>query len=85
VPAGFNKSLPRLTNAERLDGIAAWPVSLSYFEQAPDTLDAVPAYEMAFVFYDNGVSRRLFIDNGEYSMRGELSELTFLETQNCTK
>jgi hypothetical protein len=40
---------------------------------------------MAFVFYDNGVSRRLFIDNGEYSMRGELTELTFLDVGNCAK
>jgi hypothetical protein len=85
MPAGFNKSLPPLTNGDRLDGVAAWPVSLSYFEQAPDTLDTVPAYEMAFVFYDNGVSRRLFIDNGEYSMRGELTELTFLDVGNCAK
>ena len=39
---------------------------------------------MSFVFYDNGVTRRLFIDNGEYSMRGELTELTFLETDKCS-
>ena len=85
VPPGFNKSLPRIANAERLDRVTAWPVSLSYFEQAPETKDAVPAYEMAFVFYDNGVTRRLFIDNGEYSMRGRLTELTFLEAEKCQK
>jgi hypothetical protein len=85
VRPGFNKSLPRIANAERLDAVAAWPVSLSYFEQAPDTKDAVPAYEMSFVFFDNGVTRRLFIDNGEYSMRGKLSELTFLEAERCSQ
>jgi len=38
---------------------------------------------MAFLFYDNGVSRRLFIDNGEYSMKGELKQLTFFDTERC--
>jgi len=85
LPAGFNKGLPRIANAERLDAVAAWPVSLSYFEHAPENKDAVPAYEMSFVFFDNGVTRRLYIDNGEYTMRGTLTELTFLQAETCSK
>jgi hypothetical protein len=85
LPAGFNKTLPRIANAERLDAVPAWPVSMSYFEQGPDTRDAVPTYEMSFVFFDNGVTRRMSIDNGEYAMRGDLTEVTFFDPEKCTQ
>ena len=35
-PAGSNHKLPQVKNAERLDGIAAWPVSIGYFEPGSD-------------------------------------------------
>jgi hypothetical protein len=84
MPAAFNKTLPRIANAERLDAVPAWPISMSYFEQVPDTRDSVPAYEMSFVFFENGVTRRMSIDNGEYAMHGDLTEVTFLEPEKCT-
>lgn len=80
---GFNKTLPRAQNAERLDGLAGWPVSISYFEQDSETKDATPAYELAFVMFDNGVSRRLFMDYGDYALRGEMTTITFLESSPC--
>jgi hypothetical protein len=83
MPAAFNKTLPRIANAERLDAVPAWPISMSYFEQVPDTRDSVPAYEMSFVFFENGVTRRMSIDNGEYAMRGDLTEVTFLDPEKC--
>lgn len=80
---GYNKSLAAVKNAEVLDPLAAWPVSISYFETGKDNQDATPSYELAFVFYENGVSRRLFIDYGDFSIRGELKELTFLPVNKC--
>ena len=68
---------------ERLDGIASWPVSISYFDSAKE--DAAPSYELAFRIYENGVSRRLFIDYGDFSIRGELIEIEFLEPSKCDR
>jgi hypothetical protein len=78
------KPLPAsVKNGDRLTGRASWPVSISYFEPNSDKKDAVPTYELAFRFYENGVSSGLYIDYGEFAIRGELKELTFLEPPRC--
>ena len=35
-PPGSNQKLPQVKNAERLDQLAAWPVSIGYFEPGSD-------------------------------------------------
>jgi hypothetical protein len=83
VPAGGNRKLARVKNADRLDGIAAWPVSIGYFEPNSDKTDAVPVYELTFWFFENGVSRKLYIDYGEFAIQGELAQITFHEPSKC--
>jgi hypothetical protein len=83
VAAGGNRTLARVKQAERLDGIAAWPVSIGYFEPNSDKTDAVPVYELSFWFFENGVSRKLFIDYGEFAIQGELAQITFHEPNKC--
>ncbi|MCB1547055.1 MAG: cell envelope integrity EipB family protein [Hyphomicrobiaceae bacterium] len=78
-----NKGLPTVKNAERLEKLAAWPVSISYFEPKKQRQDSLPTFEIAFRFYANGVSRRLFIDYGDFAIRGELKEIEFLEPSKC--
>src|SRR5262245_52262714 len=86
LAAGYNKELPPAKNAEKLDEHAAWPISLSYFELGKDQEDAVPTFELAYVFFDNGVTRKLLIDYGDFAIRGQLAELTYLESSGrCTK
>lgn len=85
VPGGFNKSLPRVGSTDKLDGVTAWPVVLSYYEQGSEAKDAVPIYEMSFLFFANGVTRRLVIDNGDYTMKGELSELSLIDPTPCLR
>lgn len=82
-PAGFNKTLTQVANAERLNGLKSWPVSISYFEGATDKADSVPVYELAFLYFENGVSRRLYIDYGDFSIRGTLKDITFFEPTKC--
>jgi hypothetical protein len=83
VPPGGNRKLPAVKNAEALDKLAAWPVSIGYFEPGSDKLDAVPVYELTFWFFEDGVSRKLFIDYGEFAIDGELKEITFHEPSKC--
>jgi hypothetical protein len=83
VPAGGNRKLPAVKNAERLDHLPAWPVAMGYFEPGSGKRDAVPVYELTFLFFENGVSRKLFIDYGEFALNGELKEITFFEPSKC--
>lgn len=80
---GYNRTLPAVKNAKQLDGLKSWPISISYFEEGSDTKDAIPAYELAFLYFENGVSRRLFIDYGDFAVRGALQSLDFLSPAKC--
>jgi len=66
-----------------LKGRAAWPVTLSYFE--PGEGERQPSYVMSFVLYDNGVSRSLKLNYGEFSLKGELKSIEFLKVPACDK
>ena len=79
----YNQRLPDVPGTEALNGLAAWPVALSYYDQGTEQEDALPSYELTFIYFDNGVSRRLLIDYGNFSIRGELKELTMLEPETC--
>lgn len=82
---GINTKLSKLKGASSLDKLAAWPVSLSYFKIDGKRRDAVPNYELSFIYFENGVSRKLFIDYGTFSMRGRLIKLTMLPQKACSK
>lgn len=71
-------------NGERLTQTASWPVSISYFDKKPGKGDAVPSYEMAYRFHENGVTSELTIDHGEFAFKGKLKELTFLPETPCS-
>jgi EipB-like len=43
----------------------------------------LPVYELAFLIFENGVSRKLYIDYGEFALNGELREITFHEPSKC--
>jgi hypothetical protein len=82
-PPGSNAQLPQVKDAEQLDQLAAWPVSIAYFEPGSDRKDAVPVYELSFLFFENGVSRKLFIDYGEFAIQGEIKEIVFHPPSKC--
>lgn len=68
----------------QLAGMAAWPVTISYFEGDPGkTAEALPSYEASFLLYANGVSRRLVMRYPDYALAGELTSLEMLKQQPC--
>ncbi len=77
-----NSQLPAIKNSGALDTIPSWPVVVSYYEQTPKK-DGLPAYEISFRMYANGVSRKLKLDYGTFSLDGELSSIEFLEAKPC--
>lgn len=63
-----------------------WPVSIAYFEPAePGAGDQVPAYQMSFVLYENGVSRDMKLDYGDFVLQGKLKKFEVLDEQDSCK
>jgi len=55
-----------------------WPVTVSYFNDS-ENKDGLPVYRTSFLLYKNGITRDLFMDYGDFSMRGKLVKLEILD------
>ena len=75
--------LEPVKNAERLAKLKSWPVTIAYFDNGSTNAGGLPAHEMSFQFYENGVIRKLALDYGNLQLRGTLSQLEFLEPAKC--
>ena len=82
LPADENAKLPAVKNVNALDGMTSWPVVVSYYDQSQKK-DGLPSYEVSFRIYANGVSRKLKLDYGTFSLGGELSSIEFLPRKAC--
>jgi hypothetical protein len=82
-PPGSVEVPAKVANGDKLASLASWPIAIGYFEPGPTHAEAVPSYELSFRFYENGVSTHLYIDYGDFAIRGELRELSFLEESEC--
>ena len=56
--------------------MSRWPVTISYFD--PGKKDEGPSYTLAFELYENGVSRALHFDYGDFTLGGELTSIELL-------
>jgi hypothetical protein len=77
-----NAKLPAVKNADALNGVTSWPVVVSYYDQSQKK-DGLPSYEVSFRMYANGVSRKLKLDYGTFSLTGELSSIEFPPRKAC--
>ncbi len=73
----------KAVQVDALKNLPRWPVTISYFE--PGKKDEQPIYILSFDLYDNGVSRALKLDYGEFALNGEMTELTLLPARPCEK
>ena len=58
-----------------------WPVAISYFEEGK--ADSQPNYVLSFDLYDNGISRELKLDYGDFALLGHMVKLEMLPTKPC--
>ncbi len=75
-----------LETAARQDGLMRlprWPVTLSYF--APGDGERTPIYTISFELYENGVSRALKLDYGDFALKGELQRLDLQPYSACQR
>jgi len=82
VGPGADGTLEAAAKDKGLGELASWPVSIGYFE--PKGGDLIPSYQIDFRLYENGVSRELFIDYGDFSIHGTLTALEYLKAPACS-
>lgn len=61
-----------------------WPVAISYFNEKNKD-DGIPIYSIAFKLYENGVTRDLTMDYGDFSLTGKLAELKLFDPTPCAQ
>jgi envelope integrity protein B len=67
-----------------LAGLKRWPVNISYFEQgSAKTGEQTPAYAIGFELYENGISRALSLDYGDFVVSGTMSQLELKDAAAC--
>ena len=57
-------------------------MTVSYFDQETHG-EQTPIYVMSFVLYENGISRHLKIDYGDFAIVGRLTGLEMLPLTPC--
>jgi hypothetical protein len=60
-----------------------WPVTISYFEKGGNSGDQTPVYSIGFELYENGISRALQLDYGDFVVAGTMSQLDVKDAPAC--
>ena len=66
-----------------LNALPRWPVTISYFDKSKQTGEQTPVYAITFELYENGVSRALLLDYGDFVVSGEMTQLELKDTKPC--
>jgi hypothetical protein len=76
---------PELPALKALATQTFWPVDIAYFDESNDGGEELPEYRISFKLHENGLTRDLIMDYGEFSMKGKLVNLTVFDqpTQSC--
>ncbi|MCA0276455.1 MAG: cell envelope integrity EipB family protein [Proteobacteria bacterium] len=53
-----------------------WPVDIAYFDESKGSGEEVPEYRISFKLHENGLTRDLVMDYGDFSMTGKLVNLS---------
>lgn len=69
--------------AAALTGMKRWRVAVSYFESGKR--DGQPVYVLSFDAYENGISRGMSLDYGDFTLKGEMKELAIQPATVCKK
>ena len=62
-----------------------WPVTISYFDRAAGEKggEQTPVYAITFELYENGVSRALLLDYGDFVLTGEMTSIEMKDAKPC--
>lgn len=57
-----------------IDKVRHWPVTISYFT-GPASGEQSPSYELSFILYEDGITRRMRFEYGDFTLTGKLVQL----------
>lgn len=60
-----------------------WPVKISYFDKTSSGGEQTPVYSLGFEVFENGISRALTLDYGDFIVTGELTQLELKDAKPC--
>ncbi|MGZ5811816.1 MAG: cell envelope integrity EipB family protein [Xanthobacteraceae bacterium] len=72
--------------AAKIPALAAmkrWPVTISYFDRTTNGGEQTPVYAIGFELFENGISRALSLDYGDFVVSGEMSQLDLRDAPPC--
>jgi len=60
-------------------------VTISYFDQSvrENAGEQMPVYSISFELYENGVSRALVLDYGDFVLKGDMASIEMKSTKPC--
>lgn len=85
--AGTASSDPELKALTQLVNEQFWPVDIAYFDEQSEGGEDTPEYRISFKLYENGLTRDLEMDYGDFAIRGRLVDLDLFEADGapCTR
>jgi hypothetical protein len=83
IEPGAGSDLEAPAKQEALAKLARWPVRISYFVVGSG--DQTPAYTISFELYENGISRALKLDYGDFVLKGDLHTLDVQPASTCQR
>jgi hypothetical protein len=83
IEPGTSDAVEAPLRTQAMQKLARWPVTLSYFE--PGRGEQTPVYTIAFELYDNGVSRALKLDYGEFALKGDVAQFELMPEKACQR
>lgn len=68
-----------------LSKLTRWPVTISYFERMgnENSGEQTPVYAITFELYENGVSRALMLDYGDFVLSGQMTSFESKDVKPC--
>ena len=56
-----------------------WPVDIAYFDETTEGGEDTPEYRISFKLHENGLTRDLEMDYGDFVISGKLVDLAVFE------
>jgi len=83
IPPDQRKPDDAAAGQAALDGLKRWPVTISYFDRSKTGGEQTPVYAIKFELYENGLSRALVLDYGDFAISGTMTTLEMRDTKPC--
>jgi hypothetical protein len=77
--AEADKADPEAPALAKLATDKYWPVEIAYFDAGAKNGEEVPEYRISFKLHENGITRDLVMDYGDFSMTGKLVNLALFD------